>query len=59
VTTESGVDYVFVSHTPIAFEDGTTRFRGTAGGVQIRGGRVHLWLGEAGFVAARGQELTQ
>jgi hypothetical protein len=46
-----GVDYAFLSPTPVTYTDGTVRFNGTVGVVQRRGASVTLTLQAAGAIS--------
>jgi hypothetical protein len=59
IKTVAGVDYIFLSNTPITFTEGDVSFSGTSGLVQIRGNEASLSLGAAGTISARGKELKK
>ena len=58
IETPAGIDYVFLSDAPFAFDDGDVHFQGKSGSIQLRPQWVILSLGEAGHLAAQGKEIT-
>ena len=54
-----GEDWVFLSRNPFTFKQDGVEFEGTAGLVQIRGGKAKLVLPCPGRLAARGQVLDK
>ena len=57
VESGAGTDYVFLSAEPFAFKQGDIAFEGTAGSIQLRGGRARLSLGAAGSISSGSQKL--
>jgi len=55
----AGVDYAFLSPTPIKFKQDDVEFEGTVGAIQIRNGKPILSLGAAGRIAAAGKVLQE
>ncbi|MHB0959338.1 MAG: hypothetical protein ACYC0X_23290 [Pirellulaceae bacterium] len=55
---EAGIDYVFLSSTPFAYDKGDIHFAGMAGMIQLRGTDVIVAMGSGGEVSARGKTAT-
>jgi hypothetical protein len=54
----AGVDYVFLSATPMTYRDADLAFEGTAGAVLARGAKPQLFLGSGGKLAFRGISMA-
>lgn len=58
VQTAKGDDWIFLSATPFTFKQDDIEFEGTAGVVQMRGGKGLMTLGAPGMLKAKGQMIV-
>ena len=59
IETGAGTDYVFLDAQPFRFEQDDIRFEGTAGCIQLRGGKPVLCLGAAGRIAVGDESVER
>jgi hypothetical protein len=59
IKSAEGVDYVFLSPTPIDYRQGGLSFTGTVGAIQTRKQQITLSLGTPGKIAKGALEATR